>query len=833
MHLQDQAGGGDLLLQPAVDPHHGNLDDIRSGPLDGHIHRHPLAEGPLHPVGGTQLRQGTAAAEQRFGVALLLRFGDGTFQIGGDAAVRLFVVFDILVRFLHRNADITGKGKCADTVDDAEIHRLGTGTHLGGDKRRRQVKDLGGGFGMDILPAAERFDHSGILGQSRQHPQLDLGIIRVHQQIPLLRFKEIAHPAARLGTDGDILHIGFGAADAPGARFGLVEHRTDAAVRPDGLLQPRHIGGGKLFVLAVLQDLADDGMVRDQLLQYVGVGGIAAFGLLFGGQPQSLKQYLRQLAGGIDVELAAGQLVDLLLQRGDQAVQIDAEFPQALPVDAKAGQLHRGQHLAERLFHLPQQLLLAVLLDLFFQERTKLHQAHALPGQRQQTLRGFRRRQAKTVLCQLAFHAVVAGVGVQQIAGQSGIHVQVGKAAALPQRRLPEWLGVGGKLRVWQGKDPLPQGGAGGFTAQQLLPGQQAQGNGGPVLRPAGGKRQRPGKGGKVGLLRQRGKGRRGGGGGGFGGLRLRLRRSKPQPGDQPVELQAGKEGVQRAILPGGGGQLAPGRHRRLAADGTQLTAEKSRLAALSQLFAQPGGDLQFLQMVVDIIDAVVFLDQGQRTLFPDTRHAGDIIGAVAHQGLDLDEFRRRDAVFFLHGGGVHPLVLRALRGGFGQNDTDAPGDELQRVPVAGTEEHLVACLLPPSGQTAQQIVRLVALHFQNGIAQQPQQLLDQRHLPAQLLGHPLAGPLVRLVHPVTKGGGVQVEGKGDGIRLLLLDELVDDIEKAVDGVGVNALSRGEQPHPVKGAVDDAVGIKGEGLHANLLTLRKKRFRRRAGRARK
>ena len=65
----------------------------------------------------------------------------------------------------------------------------------------------------------------------------------------------------------------------------------------------------------------------------------------------------------------------------------------------------------------------------------------------------------------------------------------------------------------------------------------------------------------------------------------------------------------------------------------------------------------------------------------------------------------------------------------------------------------------------------------------------------------------------------MQVEGKGDGIRLLLLDELVDDIEKAVDGVGVNALPRGEQPHPVKGAVDDAVGVKGEGLHANLLTL--------------
>ena len=221
--------------------------------------------------------------------------------------------------------------------------------------------------------------------------------------------------------------------------------------------------------------------------------------------------------------------------------------------------------------------------------------------------------------------------------------------------------------------------------------------------------------------------------------------------------------------------------------------------------------------MGIDIFDGVVFADEGKGALFPNARHAGDVIGGVAHQRLDLDELLRLDAVFFPDGGGGHRFVDGALRGGFGQNYADAVGDELQGVPVAGAKQHGVAVFLPLPGQAAQDIVRLVALGFQNGVAQKPQHFLYQGHLLAQLLRHSLAGALVRLVHFVAEGGRVQVEGKGDGVRLLILDELIDDIEKAVDGVGVGAILRGEQPHPVKGSVDDTVGIKGKDFHSGLL----------------
>ena len=162
-------------------------------------------------------------------------------------------------------------------------------------------------------------------------------------------------------------------------------------------------------------------MIGDQLLQHLGIGGIAALGFLFGGQLQLAKKNISQLLGGIDIEFAAGQLIDLLLQLDGQSIQVDAKLPQALAVDAKAGELHRGQHLAEGLLHLPQQLLLAVRFQLPLQQGRKRRKAQAFPCQRQQLLRGLRRGEGKPMLGQLAFHGVVTGIGIEQIPGQTGI----------------------------------------------------------------------------------------------------------------------------------------------------------------------------------------------------------------------------------------------------------------------------------------------------------------------------------------------------------------------------------------------------------------------------
>ena len=116
--------------------------------------------------------------------------------------------------------------------------------------------------------------------------------------------------------------------------------------------------------------------------------------------------------------------------------------------------------------------------------------------------------------------------------------------------------------------------------------------------------------------------------------------------------------------------------------------------------------------MGIDIFDGVILLDKGQSAFFANAGHAGNVIGGIAHQGLDLDHFPGRHAVLFANGGGVHYLINGALRGSLGQNYADAVGDELQGVPVAGADKDGVAVFLPLPGQAAQDIVRLVALYF-------------------------------------------------------------------------------------------------------------------------
>ncbi len=69
-----------------------------------------------------------------------------------------------------------------------------------------------------------------------QHPQLNLAVVGVHQKAARLGGEEPAHPAPRLGADGDILHIGLQRGDAAGAGFSLVEGGVDAPVRPHRVL---------------------------------------------------------------------------------------------------------------------------------------------------------------------------------------------------------------------------------------------------------------------------------------------------------------------------------------------------------------------------------------------------------------------------------------------------------------------------------------------------------------------------------------------------------------------------------------------------------------------
>ena len=269
-----------------------------------------------------------------------------------------------------------------------------------------------------------------------QHPQLNLGVVRVHQQA-VLRGEELPQLPADGGAHGDVLQVGLGAGDAPGAGLRLVEGGVHPPVRADHLQQPVAVGGFQLGHGAVAQHLVHHRVEQPQLLQHVGVGGPAALGLFPVGQAQLAEQGLSQLLGGVDVELVPHLFDNLVVELVHLGLQLFAVSLDALLVHIEADVLHLGQHKAEGDLDGLQQLLLAVLRNGLFQGLTQPRH-----GRPKVQLRLLEVRQGHAVLGAEALHVVAGGGGIQKISRQGRVHADGLHLAAQFQGPAVEELGV-------------------------------------------------------------------------------------------------------------------------------------------------------------------------------------------------------------------------------------------------------------------------------------------------------------------------------------------------------------------------------------------------------
>ena len=133
--------------------------------------------------------------------------------------------------------------------------------------------------------------------------------------------------------------------------------------------------------------------------------------------------------------------------------------------------------------------------------------------------------------------------------------------------------------------------------------------------------------------------------------------------------------------------------------------------------------------------------------------------------------------------------------------------NELQRIPVAGDNDALPALLRADFRRRADHIVRFPALTFVNWNVHSPEHILHDGHLLGQLLRHSVTIGLVALIFQMAEGWPVEVEGHGNGLRLLFLFHPLQNIQKTVDGVGVQAIPGGQGTHAEKGPVDDTVAV--------------------------
>ena len=188
-------------------------------------------------------------------------------------------------------------------------------------------------------------------------------------------------------------------------------------------------------------------------------------------------------------------------------------------------------------------------------------------------------------------------------------------------------------------------------------------------------------------------------------------------------------------------------------------------------------------------------------------------VRAVAHQGLEVHHEGRLKTVLL-------PKAFRGVEDGLCLPhpalyvaDGGAVGDQLQAVLVPGDDDAVVSLLLGDAGEGAQNVVRLIARQLQVGDPHRIQQFLQDRHLNRQFLRHGLALGFVEVIAPVPESRLSPVKGDTDRLRLLILIEMLENGEEAVDGIGRRPVRGIQLPNPEERAVDNAVAVDEHEFH--------------------
>ena len=176
--------------------------------------------------------------------------------------------------------------------------------------------------------------------------------------------------------------------------------------------------------------------------------------------------------------------------------------------------------------------------------------------------------------------------------------------------------------------------------------------------------------------------------------------------------------------------------------------------------------------------------------LLPDARDVGQVVAGVAAQRREVGVLGRGEAVAQHDLGGVDAAELGhpALR----VEHHDVVADQLERVAVAGGDEHLEAVGLGLGGQRGDDVVGLEVLHREERDGQRREDLLDEVDLTPEVVG---GGRPVRLVlgEPLgaeRRAGDVERHRE---VRGLLVAQQVDQHRgEAVDRVGGLPRARAE-----------------------------------------
>ena len=278
---------------------------------------------------------------------------------------------------------------------------------------------------------------------------------------------------------------------------------------------------------------------------------------------------------------------------------------------------------------------------------------------------------------------------------------------------------------------------------------------------------------------------------------------------DKFVEAQAFEDAIQ-----GAGIVLIPEIVLRLKVqghvpdDGSQPIGHFRTFPALGQLLADAFLNFQAVQIFINVFDLPIALHQVHGGLFAHAGDAGDVIRAIPHECLQIHHQGRREAVFLLKALRRIQHRFGLAHAGFHVADAGGIGNQLQAILIAGNDDAVPAAFLAYGGGGAQNIVSFKTLQLVAADAHGVQNFFQDGHLGRQLLWHTLALGLVGLILLMAEGGSFQVKTDADRLRLLLLQQTLQDGHKAVNSVGWGAVRGVQGTDAVKGPVDDAVAVQ-------------------------
>ena len=262
----------------------------------------------------------------------------------------------------------------------------------------------------------------------------------------------------------------------------------------------------------------------------------------------------------------------------------------------------------------------------------------------------------------------------------------------------------------------------------------------------------------------------------------------------------------------------------RIGSDGGQIVGHSGALIALLQfldnarLGRRTGSHLRCGHIGVEQVDGAIALHKGHRRLFSHALNTRDVVRGIAHQGLQVDDVNGIKAVLLPERFRCHIFGCGASHTGRHQLNGGLICDQLQGILVSGDHHRFPPLLAVHAGDGSQQVVRLPAIQLVHGDVHGRQHFLQNGHLAGQFLGHPLAGGLISLVSQVAEGRRLSVKGDTQRVRLHLIQQFVENIQKSKNGVGGLTVP-GSQilADTIKRPVYDGISIQSHQFHNRFL----------------